>query len=122
MHSYFSLTGNIVETPTLRKDINENFFTYVKLAVTEYRNNKEYVSYPAVRVMGGQAEALCKYKEKGAPILVEGRIRTYSDENNYTQVSLDAEQVIYLPHRNRKKGKDEEDTEDKKTFWTKQAE
>lgn len=122
MHSYFSLTGNIVETPTLRKDVNDNTFTYVKLVVTEYRNNKEYVSFPAVRVMGGQAEALCKYKEKGAPLQVEGRIHTYNDENNYTQISLDVEQVIFLPYKNRKKDRDADDSEEKKPYWVKPKE
>ena len=72
--------------------------------------------------MGGQAEALCNYKEKGAPLQVEGRIHTYNDENNYTQISLDVEQVIFLPYKNRKKDRDADDSEEKKPYWVKPKE
>jgi single-strand DNA-binding protein len=72
--------GNITRTPELRSTPGGQQVTDVTLACNDVwydqqRNKQERVTFIEVTVWGKQAETLCRWKKKGDPLLVEGRLQ-----------------------------------------------
>ncbi|MBX3474968.1 MAG: single-stranded DNA-binding protein [Planctomycetes bacterium] len=74
------LMGNITRDPELRSTPGGAQVTDVSIAVndnwTDAQGNKqERVTFVDITFWGKQAETLCRWKKKGDPLLVEGRLQ-----------------------------------------------
>ena len=99
------LTGNLTRDPELRFTPKGVAVANVGLASNrKYRQGdelKEDVCFVDVTAFGNTAEAVAKYLEKGRKVLVEGRLRFHSWENEGGQkrsrLDVIAERVNFLP-------------------------
>lgn len=74
------LMGNLTRTPELRTIPSGTQVTDITLAVNETFNDssgqrQERTSFVDITVWGKRAEVLCRWKKKGDPLLVEGRLQ-----------------------------------------------
>ena len=74
------LMGNLTRDPELRSTPGGSQVTDVALAIndnyTDSQGNKqERVTFVDITFWGKQAETLCRWKKKGDPLLVEGRLQ-----------------------------------------------
>lgn len=74
------LMGNITRDPELRSTPGGAQVTDISIAVndnwTDAQGNKqERVTFVDITFWGKQAETLCRWKKKGDPLLVEGRLQ-----------------------------------------------
>ena len=77
--------GNLVKDPEIRANANGEEYAFFTIAVRRDRRNSkgEYeVDYPRCIAFGSNATTMKNYFKKGSGILVEGRIRTGSYEDN----------------------------------------
>ena len=114
MYSKVIAVGRLVAKPELRLDNNQNPFTFITLAITKKQGEKEYVSYPSFQAFGDIAKNICKYKDKGELILVEGKLKTYTDKENMTQQGIVINAVTFLPTN-----KNNEEEAEQKPDWIK---
>ena len=99
------LTGNLTRDPELRYTPKGVAVTNVGLASNrKYRQGdeiKDEVCFLDVTVFGSTAEAVAKHLDKGRKVLVEGRLRFHSWENEVGQrrskLDVIAERVNFLP-------------------------
>lgn len=78
------LKGNLVREPEIKANSNGDEFAYFTIAVKRDRKNAngEYdADFLKCIAFGNNAEVIKKYLKKGSGILVEGRLRTGSYEN-----------------------------------------
>lgn len=73
------LMGNMTRDPELRYTANGTAVAGVGIAVTEKRkgkdgNKSEHTIFVDLTFWGKRAEVVCKYFQKGSPILVQGRL------------------------------------------------
>lgn len=83
------LMGNLTRTPELRSTPGGAQVTDIGLAIKDVYvdkagNKQERVDFVDVTFWGKQAETLCRWKQKGDPLLVEGRLRleTWQDRES----------------------------------------
>lgn len=74
------LMGNLTRTPELRTIPSGTQVTDITLAVNENFTDssgqkQERTSFVDITVWGKRAEVLCRWKKKGEPLLVEGRLQ-----------------------------------------------
>ena len=79
-HNRVILVGNLTRDPELRHIPSGLAVTEVSLAVNDRRKTHagewvDEVSYIDVTLWGRQAEIVCEYKTKGSPLMVEGRLK-----------------------------------------------
>lgn len=77
--------GNLVRDPEIKANSNGDEYALFTIAVKRDRQNSkgEYeVDYPKCVAFGNNANLMRNYFKKGSGILVEGRIRTGSYEDN----------------------------------------
>jgi len=72
--------GNLTRDPELRSTPGGSQVTDISLAIndnyTDSQGNKqERVTFVDITFWGKQAETLCRWKKKGDPLLVEGRLQ-----------------------------------------------
>ncbi|MCL2005382.1 MAG: single-stranded DNA-binding protein [Planctomycetaceae bacterium] len=99
------LLGNLTRDPELRHIPSGLAVTEVSLAVNDRRKSQtgdwiEEVSYVDVTIWGRQAEIVCEYKTKGAPLLVEGRLKqdTWEQEGQKrSKLKVICEKMVLLP-------------------------
>ena len=99
------VTGNLTRDPELRYTPKGVAVANVGLASNrKYRQGddiKEDVCFVDVTVFGSTAEAVAKHLDKGRKVLVEGRLRFHSWENEVGQrrskLDVIAERVNFLP-------------------------
>lgn len=89
------LAGNLCAKPELRFSQGGTPWTNFSMAVNErYTNQKgeltEDVTFVDVSSFGKQAETITKYMDKGAPILVDGRLtfRKWEDKEGQKRSKL----------------------------------
>ena len=70
--------GNLTRDPEVRTIPSGMTVCEITLAVNEKYKDKETVSFVDVTVWGKQAETLARWKKKGEPLLVEGKLRQES--------------------------------------------
>lgn len=99
------LVGRLTRNPEVRKTPAALSVTDLGLAITERYKNKagetiESVCFVDVTVWGKQAEACGTYLEKGAPVLVEGRLQFDQWKNeageNRSRLRVRADRVQFL--------------------------
>ena len=99
------LTGNLTRDPELRYTPKGVAVANVGLASNrKYRQGdeiKDEACFIDVTVFGSTAEAVAKHLDKGRKVLVEGRLRFHSWENEVGQrrskLDVIAERVNFLP-------------------------
>ncbi len=74
------LMGNLTRNPELRKTSGGLPVSDIGIAVSEKYRNKdgkevETKCFTDVVVWGKQAETCCRFLEKGAPVMIEGRLQ-----------------------------------------------
>lgn len=76
------IMGNLTRDPEVRTIPSGMTVCEITLAVNEKYKDKEHVSFVDVTVWGKQAETLARWKKKGEPLLVEGKLRqeTWTDK------------------------------------------
>jgi len=107
------LVGNLTRDPELRHIPSGLAVTEVGLAVNDRRKTQsgewiEETSFIDVVFWGRQAEILCEYKTKGAPILVEGRLKQETwetDGQKRSKLKVIAEKMVLLPSAQGKGGR-----------------
>jgi len=107
------LVGNITRDPELRHIPSGLAVTEVGLAVSDRRktNTGEWVeetSFIDVTIWGRQAEVVCEYKTKGSPLLVEGRLKqeTWEQEGQKrSKLKVICEKMVLLPSGSGKGGR-----------------
>ncbi|MEE9312387.1 MAG: single-stranded DNA-binding protein [Planctomycetota bacterium] len=72
------IMGNLTRDPEVRTIPSGMTVCEITLAVNEKYKDKETVSFVDVTVWGKQAETLARWKKKGEPLLVEGKLRQES--------------------------------------------
>ena len=103
------LIGNLTRDPDLRTTQNGTAICDLGLAVNRRRrdqsgNDQEEVCFVDVAVWGRSAENCAQYLQKGAPVLVEGRLRLeqWEDRNGggrRSRLTVVAEVVQFLGSR-----------------------
>ena len=99
------LAGNLTRDPELRHIPSGLAVTEIGLAVSDRRKTQsgewvEDTSFIDVTFWGRQAEIVCEYKTKGSPILVEGRIKqeTWEQEGQKrSKLKVICEKLLLLP-------------------------
>ena len=76
-----SLIGNLTADPELRHTTNGTSVADCTIAVNTGTGERKETAFIGITVWGAAAEALCKYKTKGDPIAVGGRITQDSWED-----------------------------------------
>lgn len=105
-----SLVGRLTADPELKTTTNGLAYTRFSIAVDRIMSkekkaereadNKSTTDFPRVAVYGSQAEAICKYIQKGALVSITGTVRTDNFDGNdgekvyYTEIS--ASRVRFL--------------------------
>lgn len=100
------LMGNLTRTPELRSTPGGTQVCEVSLAVNEnYTDSsgqkQERVSFIDVVFWGKSAEVLCRWKVKGDPLLVEGRLQqdTWTDKEtgkNRSKLKVISTQFVFI--------------------------
>ncbi|MHC4840570.1 MAG: single-stranded DNA-binding protein [Planctomycetota bacterium] len=67
--------GNLTRDPEVRTIPSGQSVCDITLAVNEKFKDKENVTFVDITVWGKQAETLARWKKKGEPLLVEGRLQ-----------------------------------------------
>ena len=102
------LVGNLTRDPELRYTQAGKAVARMRLAVNRRWTNdqgesQEETSFFNVTAFDKQAETVCKYLEKGAPMLVDGRMRSRSYEdaegNRCESVEVILENFQFLPRK-----------------------
>jgi len=101
------MMGNLTRDPELRQIPSGQSVCRLGLAANrQYRNRQtgdmvQEVCYVDVDIWGPQAESCNQYLAKGRPVLVEGRLKldTWQDQegNNRSKHSIVADRVIFMP-------------------------
>ena len=107
------LVGNITRDPELRHIPSGLAVTEIGLAVNDRRKTQsgEWVdetSFIDVTIWGRQAELVCEHKAKGSPILVEGRLKqdTWEQEGQKrSKLKVICEKMILMPSGSGKGGR-----------------
>jgi single-strand DNA-binding protein len=107
------LIGNMTRAPELRHIPSGLAVTDIGLAVNDRRKTQtgEWVdetSFIDVTIWGRQAEVICQYTTKGSPILVEGRLKqdTWEQEGQKrSKLKVICEKMILLPSPSGKSGR-----------------
>lgn len=105
------LVGRIGNDPELESSQKGKTYTRLRVATrrwksdpTAERKGVEDTLWHTVFVWGRQSETCAKYLKKGAPILVEGYLSSYSVETEAGETqwksSVTAERVGFLPNPN----------------------
>jgi single-strand DNA-binding protein len=98
------LVGNLTRDPEVRHTPGGQAVADVRLAINrKYRDqagtDREEVVYVSVTVWGRQAETCAQYLTKGAPVLVEGRLKLdewEKDGQKQSRLGVVAERVQFL--------------------------
>jgi single-strand DNA-binding protein len=97
------LIGNLTKKPILRVTTSGSPVVDMRIAVTTKVAEKEETLFITVVAFGNQANNCFQYLDKGAPVLVEGRLRERSwvDEKNQKQTTVEvvATRVKFLHRR-----------------------
>jgi single-strand DNA-binding protein len=101
------MMGNLTRDPELRQLPSGNSVCRLGLAANRsYKNRQtgdmvEEVCFVDVDVWGAQAESCNQYLSKGRPVLVEGRLKldSWQDQegNNRSKHSIVADRVVFMP-------------------------
>ncbi|MBQ1779782.1 MAG: single-stranded DNA-binding protein [Acidaminococcaceae bacterium] len=83
-----AISGNITDTPELRKTQSGTSVTDFRIAVKR-DENPEIADFFTVVAWGGQAEAVSRFVQKGEKVIVKGKLRTrsYTDKNGNKRVT-----------------------------------
>ncbi len=104
------LMGNLTRDPELRHTPSGIAVSDLGIAVSDnYRNKNgepvERTCFADAVVWGRQAETCCEYLQKGAPILLEGRLQLDQWETDNgekrSRLRVRADRVQFLPRANR---------------------
>jgi single-strand DNA-binding protein len=98
------LIGNLTRDPEVRYLSSGSAVADIRLAVnrkykTQQGEDKEETTYVGVSVWGRQAETCGQYLSKGAPVMVEGRLRYEEwekDGQKNNRLTVTAERVQFL--------------------------
>ena len=98
------LVGNMTRDPELRHTPSGLAVTEITLAVNDSRKTQtgewvEDTSFIDVTLWGRQAEIVCEYKRKGSPLLVEGRLKQDTweqDGQKRSKIKVIAERMILM--------------------------
>jgi single-strand DNA-binding protein len=102
------LLGNLTRDPELRQTASGMSVTDLGLAVSEKYRNKagedvETVCFADIVVWGRQAETCSQYLEKGAPVMIEGRLQLDRWETDAgekrSRLRVKADRVQFLGRR-----------------------
>ena len=93
------IAGNLTRDPEIRYSSEGRAMGRLRLAVnrrwtSKQGDSKEETSYFNVSAYGRQAEVLARYLVKGSPHLVDGRLRSYSYENEKGESRHNVEVVM----------------------------
>ena len=99
------LVGNVTRDPELRHIPSGLAVSEIGLAVNDRRKTQagewiEETSFIDVTLWGRQAEIVCEYVSKGSPLLVEGRLKqdTWEQEGQKrSKLKVIAEKAVLLP-------------------------
>lgn len=82
--NFVTLVGRLVKDPELRRTSNGNAITNFTLAISESKENTDFIDCKAFKQ---NAENLANYKKKGDLIGVSGKIKkdVWRDQNGTTQ-------------------------------------
>lgn len=82
--NFVSLVGRLARDPDLRRTGNGNAITNFTLAISESKENTDFID---CRAFKQNAENLAQYKKKGDLIAVSGKIKkdVWKDQNGTTQ-------------------------------------
>lgn len=107
------LMGNLTRNPELRKTPSGVSVSDLGLAVSEKYRNKagevvESVCFADIVVWGRQAETCGQYLQKGAPVMVEGRLQLDQWQNDKgekrSRMRVRADRVQFLNRARRENG------------------
>ena len=76
------ISGNLTRDPELRYTKDETPVLNFTIAVNSKNGDKEYTDYIPVAVFGQYAEVCAQNIEKGSQVIINGRISTYSTEDD----------------------------------------
>lgn len=101
------LAGNLTRAPEVRHTPSGQAVADLRMAINrKYRDNtgkdREEVVYVSVTVWGRSAENCGQYLDKGAPVLVEGRLKLdewEKDGQKQSRLGVVAERVQFLSSR-----------------------
>lgn len=98
-----TLVGNLTADPELRYTQGGTAVLNLRMATNEkYKKDEEWVDrvdYHNVVIWGKRGEGLAKFLAKGAPVLIEGGIRTNSYEKDgvkHYKTEIHATEVLLL--------------------------
>lgn len=101
------MAGNLTRDPTIRQTPSGAQVGSLTVALndtyrTRQNETREEVAFVDVEVWGKQADACGQYLKKGAPVFVEGKLRTSEWEDRQTgqkrsRMLVRAERVQFLP-------------------------
>jgi single-strand DNA-binding protein len=100
-----TLIGRITKKPELNFTANQTAVTHFSIAIDRPKKNGEDAGadFPNIVVFGKQAENVCRYKDKGDMIAIQGKIQTgsYKHRDGYTVYTTDvvAERVEFIGSR-----------------------
>lgn len=100
------LLGRIGNDPETSSSQKGTHYTRLRVATTHWRKGedggREDTMWHTVFVWGKQGDLCAQYLKKGAPVMVEGYLSSYSTENKEGEIqwksSVTAEKVGFLPN------------------------
>jgi single-strand DNA-binding protein len=110
------LLGNLTRDPDVRYTPNgtavANFSLAVNRKYKQGEETKEEVSYIDIVVFGKQAESCGQYINKGASVLIDGRLqqRRWDDKDSgakRSKIEVVAQSVLFMPKKNHSNGHDQ---------------
>lgn len=99
------LIGRLTKKPELNFTANQTAVTHFSIAVDRPKKNGEDAGadFPNIVVFGKQAENVCRYKDKGEMIAIQGKIQTgsYKHRDGYTVYTTDvvADRIEFIGSR-----------------------
>lgn len=96
------LVGNLVEIPKIRALPSGDSAATIRIAVNSKVGNNEETLFINVLTYGKQAENCHLYLNKGDAVLVEGRLRQRTweqDGNKKTGFEVVANRVVFMPRK-----------------------
>jgi single-strand DNA-binding protein len=91
-----TLLGNVGNDPELRYTAQQTPVTTFSLATSEKYDGKEVTEWHKIVVWGKNAENCAKYVEKGKPVLVQGKIKTRSYDDQKTGIKKYVTEIVAI--------------------------
>lgn len=115
--NFVSLVGRLARDPDLRRTSNGNAITNFTLAISESKENTDFID---CRAFKQNAENLANYKKKGDLIGISGKIKkdVWKDQNGTTQsrTYVIANFIEYLANAKANEGNQQPQPQPQQTF------